>query len=331
MNLFAVTMFLFEFIPGGGILPKFDFEGLKLLRYHTPGGAYVLASEIVYLLFTIFYTRREYKSIKKLGCSYFRSIWNLMELWVIALSYTAVVFYLLKTSLTYYTLDKFTATKGKKYIRMQPLAFLDEVVGYVVAFQVFIGTLKLLKLLRFNKRIGMLSATLKHAASDIFGFGLLFIVTLLSFVTVFYLNSLTSVKEFSTFIKAAESSFFLINKKFEDIRSGAPVLGPIFYFIFAFIMYWVVFQLLIAIICHSFAKVSQDISRQPNDYEIVEYMMSRMSAYLSSLRPNSVQAVNIPPPRPPDVDSQLRHINMSLDRALAALDRALPVKKGKGK
>nr|XP_045617521.1 uncharacterized protein LOC123770009 [Procambarus clarkii] len=330
VNLFAVAMFIFEFIPGGGILTKYEFQGLRLLRYHTPGGVFILASEIAYILFTFFYTRREYKSLKKLGCSYFKSIWNLFEIWVIALSYTAIIFYLLKTSLTYYTLDKFTATKGKTYIRMQPLAFLDDVLGYVIAFQVFIGTLKLLKLLRFNKRIGMLSATLKHASGDILGFGLFFSVLFISFVSFFYLNTLTTLKDFSTFVKAAEACFFLITKKFEEIRSGAPVIGPVFYFIFAFIMYWIVFQLLIAIICHSFAKVSQDISSQPNDYEVVDYIISRMSAYLSSLRPNSVQRVNIPPPKPPDIQSQLWHINASLDRSLAALDRALPMKKGRG-
>ncbi|KAG7154293.1 Polycystic kidney disease protein 1-like 2-like 4, partial [Homarus americanus] len=330
VNLFAVTMFVIEFIPGGGVLPKFEFQGLKLLRYHTPGGAYVLAVEILYIIFTFFYTRREYKSLKKLGWSYFKSIWNLFEICVIILSYIAIVFYLLKTSLTYYLLEKFVATKGKKYIRIQPLAFLDDVLSYVIAFQVFIGTLKLLKLLKFNRRIGMLSATLKDAAVDILGFGLFFIVLIFSFVTVFYLNTLTYVKEFSTFIKAAESSFFVINKKFNDIQAASPILGPIFYFTFAFIMYWIVFQLLIAIICHSFAKVSQDISRQPNDYEVVEYIIARLSAYLSALRPNSVQNVNIAPPKPPDVKSQLWHINTSLDRSLSVLDRSLPSKKGKG-
>ncbi|XP_069950675.1 polycystin-1-like protein 2 [Cherax quadricarinatus] len=330
VNLFAITMFIIEFIPGGGILTKFEFQGLRLLRYHTSGGVFMLVSEIAYILFTFFYTQREYKALKKLGCSYFKSLWNLFEIWMIALSYTAIIFYLLKTSLTYYTLDKFTATKGKTYIRMQPLAFLDDVLGYVIAFQVFIGTLKLLRLLRFNKRIGMLSATLKHASGDILGFGLFFGVVFVSFVTIFYLNCFTYVKDFSTFVRAAESSFFLITKKFKEIRLGAPVFGPLFYFIFAFIMYWIVFQLLIAIICHSFAKVSEDIASQPNDYEVVDYIISRMSAYLSSLRPNSVQNINIPPEKAPDLQSQLWHINTSLDRSLAILDRALPTNKKRG-
>ncbi|XP_068225345.1 uncharacterized protein [Palaemon carinicauda] len=322
VNLFGVVMFVFEFFDGGGFLAKFKFQGLSLLRYHRPGGFYILLSEIAYLIFTFFYTRREYKSLKKLGRSYFKSAWNILEIAILVLSYTAIIFYLLKTSLTYYTIDKFTASKGKKYIRMQPLAFLDDVVGYIISFQVFIGTLKLLKLLRFNKRIGMLSATLKYAAGDILGFTLLFIIMLFSFSSIFYLNSLTYVEEFSTFTKTVEASFFLINKKFLDIKESSPILGPIFYFIFAFMLYWLVFQLLIAIICHAFAHVSNNLSAQPNDYEVVEYLMTRVSAYIRAFFPNSVREVNIQPPRGPDVDSQLRHLHHSLDKVLDALDRA---------
>lgn len=324
VNLFAAVMFLFEFIPGGSLLTKFEFQGLTLLRYHSPGGFYVLVSEIGYILFTIFYSRREYKAYKKAGKKYFKSVWNILEVCVLTLSYAAIVFYVLKTSLTYYTLDKFIETKGKKYVRIQPLALLDSTVAYITSFQVFIGNIKLLKLLRFNKRIGMLSSTLRYAAADILGFGLLFIITLVSFVTVFYLNAHTTVMEFSTFVKAAESSFFLINKKFDEITNSAPILGPAFYFVFAFILYWVVFQLLIAIICQAFAQVSKDLNLQANDYEIIEYLLTRMAAYISALRPNAVSAVNIPPPKPPDMDSLLRHLDVSLDRTLESLDRAMP-------
>lgn len=320
-------MFVFEFIPGGGLITKFEFQALKLLRYHTGGGAFVLVVEIAYILFSFFYTRREFKAMKKHGWKYFASVWNWMEVWVLALSFTAIVFYLMKTSLTYYLLDKFVESKGKKYIKIQPLAFLDGVLGYVIAFQVFIATLKLLKLLRFNRRIGMLSATLRYASGDIIGFGLIFTVTLISFVTVFYLSTLTSMKDFSTFVKAAESSFFLINKKFYEISAASPVLGPAFYFVFSFILYWIVFQLLIAIICHAFAKVSQDITQQPNDYEVIEYMMTKLSSYIAALRPNAVQKVNIPPPKPPDIESQLLYLSSSLDKAMGVLDCKLQPEK----
>ena len=48
--------------------------------------------------------------------------------------------------------------------------------GYMVAFLVFFGTLKFIKLLRFNKRMGFLTSTLKQCAGDLVGFIIVFIV-----------------------------------------------------------------------------------------------------------------------------------------------------------
>lgn len=51
-------------------------------------------------------------------------------------------------------LKEFTRTNGNGYIRMQYAATLHEIYGYIVGFIVFVGTIKFIKLLRFNKRIG---------------------------------------------------------------------------------------------------------------------------------------------------------------------------------
>lgn len=67
--------------------------------------------------------------------------------------------YLLPLAVVRYiaTMDQlkvFEKTKGIGYMRMQFAALLDELYGYVVGFVVFVGTIKFIKLLRFNKRIG---------------------------------------------------------------------------------------------------------------------------------------------------------------------------------
>lgn len=51
-------------------------------------------------------------------------------------------------------LKEFARTRGNGYIRMQYAATLHEIYGYIVGFIVFVGTLKFIKLLRFNKRMG---------------------------------------------------------------------------------------------------------------------------------------------------------------------------------
>ena len=62
------------------------------------------------------------------------------------------------------------------YIKLDYAASIDELFLYIISFLVFFATLKLIKLLRFNKRMGMLTSTLKQCASDLSGFMVTFLM-----------------------------------------------------------------------------------------------------------------------------------------------------------
>ena len=314
--MFGVILLLAEFVPGGGIVGSFSYRGLNLLRYHNNGaGMVVLITELTFIVFAVFFTRREYKTFKKEGRSYFASPWTYLEITVIFLSFVAIVLYLVKTAYTYWLLDLLTESKGRKNIRMQSLASFDKMLTQIIAFILFTATIKLLKLLRFNKRIGYLSATLKLAGPEIIAFFFILLLTVFSFVTVFYLLARTTSQDYSTFLKAIEASFFIIDQKFEDIRDGNKLVGPMMYFCFAFIMYFVVFPFLIAIVCSAFSTIKRDLSAQPNDYEVVEYMMSVVAALWRRFRPK----VGPRAAEKDDVAKDLDDINRKLNKALKIL------------
>ena len=270
-------MFIAEFLPGGGIRPSFVFKGLNIFRYHNGAGLFVLICEIGFLIFTVIFTRREYRILKKIKFNYFKSAWNWMEIWVVVLSYCSIILYLMKVVYITWILNQIEKSKGKRYIRMMSLAVLDEVLTITIGFLLFIATLKTLKLLKFNRRIGFLSSTLRMATPDILAFSLTFIITLSMFASIFYLTNNTASRDFSSFLNTIKTSIFLITKEFNTIKENSPVVGPLFYFIFAFIMHWVVFQLLIAIICRAFTKVKRDVSCQSNDFEVIDYLTAKIA------------------------------------------------------
>lgn len=57
-------------------------------------------------------------------------------------------------------------------------------VGYFLALSAFFGILRFMKLLRFNKRIGMLSSVLKHSAKQWPGFFVMGAVFFIAFIHV---------------------------------------------------------------------------------------------------------------------------------------------------
>ena len=68
------------------------------------------------------------------------------------------------------------------FVNFNTLALYDEGYSFIVALVVFFATIKLLKLLQFNRRMGMLGATVKLAAKDLKGFTFMFTIYIFAFI-----------------------------------------------------------------------------------------------------------------------------------------------------
>ncbi|GIX93739.1 polycystin-2 [Caerostris extrusa] len=185
VNLFGVMTIVAEFLPGGGVVPFYRLEVIRLMRYHQGFGAFVLACELGYVIFTLYFLHREYKKFRLEGRDYFKSYWNWAEVMVISLSISAIVFYSYRMMITRKILSTFEKTHGNGYIKMQYVASVDEVFGFLMAFLMFIAILKFIKLVRFNKRMGILFSTLAMCAKDLKSFFVVFGVIYLAFCAVF--------------------------------------------------------------------------------------------------------------------------------------------------
>ena len=70
------------------------FWTIRLDRYIGAFGYFVLAGQILYALFILYFLFKEVKSILKKKQAYFRSGWNLCEVCILALAVASIVFYL---------------------------------------------------------------------------------------------------------------------------------------------------------------------------------------------------------------------------------------------
>ena len=86
INLFCVIKIGFEFPATGGVIPTQDFHTVKLLRYVNPFDYFVLACEILYICFIVYYIVEETIEIKQNGMPYFRGLWNILDMSVIAVN-----------------------------------------------------------------------------------------------------------------------------------------------------------------------------------------------------------------------------------------------------
>ncbi|XP_010795554.1 polycystic kidney disease protein 1-like 2, partial [Notothenia coriiceps] len=107
VNLFCIVTLLLETTAVGAFQFYSELQSVRL--YQSTGGLhiFVLAAEIMYLLFILYYMFLQAKLMKQQRCAYFRSTWNLLELSIILLSWSTLAIYINRTLLgnrdiTYY-------------------------------------------------------------------------------------------------------------------------------------------------------------------------------------------------------------------------------------
>jgi len=120
------------------------------------------------IIVSIFFTFFIIKQIRE----YSNKFWNVISLFkTLVFIIIAIGMYGTKKTLTRLAIRSLRKTEMGEFVSFNVIASFDEVYSYIVAMVTFFTMLKFLKLLRFNKRIGMLSKSLRYARQDLSSFG----------------------------------------------------------------------------------------------------------------------------------------------------------------
>lgn len=233
----------------------------------------MIMCEVAYVAFIIYFNVREFKRWKEEGSDYLKSYWSWAEMFVIGTSYTGMALYIYRAILTHRILKIFDKTYGNGYIKLQTVQSIDETFGYIIAFTIFIGilkvddrfitnpvltvnrvltcrSLKFIRLLRFNKRMGVLYSTLNQCSKDLKSFVIVFLIVFFAFVQMFYLLFGLHMMDFGSFVNAAETTFGMMTGKFDfdAMVRASPVIGPLAFFIFVLIASIVLLNIFLTLI-----------------------------------------------------------------------------------
>ncbi|KAE8299520.1 Polycystic kidney disease protein 1-like 2 PC1-like 2 protein Polycystin-1L2 Precursor [Larimichthys crocea] len=242
VNLFCIVTLLLESTGVGAFQFNSDLQSVRL--YPSTGGLhiFVMIAEIIYLLFILYYMFLQGKLMKQQRWAYFRSKWNLLELTIILLTWSAVAVFIQRTLLgnrdmTYYQNHK------DQFPSFYETARADLLLQYLIAFLVLLSTIKLWHLLRLNPKMNMITATLQRAWSDISSFLVVIVIMLVAY------------------------SIAVLN--------GTPLLGGLLFGSCIVFMTFVVLNLLISVILVAFNQ--EQIYHKPSDEEeIVDLMLMKI-------------------------------------------------------
>ncbi|CAG0904504.1 unnamed protein product [Cyprideis torosa] len=280
VNLFGIAQISAEFVPGGGIHPSWRFDVIRLIDDRV----LTRVCEILFACFTFYYTIRILRLLWKYQRKFFHEYWNWVELVLVCMSYAAIGVYVLRMLIINEVLERFAYTRGNGYMRLQKIAIVDDVYTSLIALLVFTATIFYLKLLRFNKRIGLLSATMRQCWNDLSGFGVVFLFFFAAFCFMFYMFLHVNMFEWRNLLTAMESTFGMVLGKVKfDRMKEVNLLASLIYFAFTVIVGMILINIFLSIIIKAFIQarllVKSDVLKQTSDHEIIPFFRERIRIY----------------------------------------------------
>ena len=199
--------------------------------------------------------------------SYFRQIWTYFELGIIACSWASVGIHIWRTNEVARISLLFNETNGNDYVNLQLIAYINEVFSFLLGFCCFFGTLKLLRLCRYNRRLALLSNTLQRASGELVSFSYMFSIIFIAFLILFYLQYSALIFDCSSVLRTAQMLFEILLLKFDagEIRSAGSFLGPFYFTLYVLFIVFVCINMFVSIINDNFRFVRDDVHRIVND------------------------------------------------------------------
>jgi len=237
-------------------------------------GIIIMIFQIIFVIFIVYFLVHEIIKIKKLKCEYFKHFWNLNEFLIVTFSIVSMAMFAMRTIFTNLAIKDVHKTEMAGFVNFNTLAQWNEIYTIIVSIIVFCASLKFLKLLRFNKRIGMLASTLRYAAKDLLSFSFTFGVFFFAFTMVSYCLFGPYMDSYKSFMSALGSQFrFALGQyDFKGLIDANLILGAIYFVSFILIVIMGLMSMFVAILSEAFEKVKEDLKTQKNEHELLSFI-----------------------------------------------------------
>uniref|UniRef100_A0A8R1IT43 PKD_channel domain-containing protein n=1 Tax=Caenorhabditis japonica TaxID=281687 RepID=A0A8R1IT43_CAEJA len=217
-----------------------------------------------------------------------------MDLVVGALAFSSVIAYFLRQKYTNQAMDNFNANNGNSYINLTTQRNMELAFNYCLAGAVFFTSCKMIRILKFNRRIGVLAATLDSALGSIVAFGVALVFFCMAFNSVLYATLGNKMGGYRSLIATFETSLAGMLGKL-DVMSIKPISS----FAFVWTMVYMILgsklmlQLYVTIIMFEFEEIRNDSEKQTNDYEIIDHIKYKTKRRLGLLEPKDFNPISI--------------------------------------
>ena len=262
-NPFNYCQALFEFTPGGLIIPSLHQTTFRLDTYGEPTWLMKMILDITYvflvlkLIYKIFDDMNESYLNSASYLTYFTNFFSWMD---IGIAVSSVIYIALELQIMLNPEKQDFKITVSHYVEMGSLASAYEMACSVNAFGSLLVVLRTFEYLNISERVALLSETIAIAAPDVASFFAMFGFVFIAFV----LNAMVlfghSAESYHTFIRGAESLFLWLLGDFDysELRQATPAFAAMFFVVYNVVTVFVLLNVFIGIIGEAYIEAKGD-------------------------------------------------------------------------
>ena len=205
-----------------------------------------------------------------------------MELFQIMFSFLEVVLYVVKSKAV---LNNTIKVKDNPFVSV---SFRDAVLwnnaeNMMLAITVFITTVKMLRMIRFNRHIGILMSSFRESGGLLLSYSIIFIIVFSAYAQLGMQILGSHMREYSSFLNAVASEFLMClgsKMSLHDLTRVNRILGPLFGFSFVLLNAFIFVNFFVAILNDTHAFVKQNIDKHSEEYEMGDFILDRVQEFL---------------------------------------------------
>ncbi|KAL9954033.1 hypothetical protein ACROYT_G041521 [Oculina patagonica] len=276
-NLISIATYFYEMIAAGSAYTSNRVDTLEL--YSTESGAlmFYLICQFLFMGMVLFNFIVMLVHLYRQRLGFFKSLWNMVDFLMIVSSVASVLFYMFRSKSI---MQSIKAIQVNPYEIVHFHAALDwaNLENASIAVAVFMVTLKLLNLIRFNPYVIFLFSSFRQSV----GYQLSYLFVFLIVFNAFVISGMTffggTILNYSSYMQAVISQFqFLLGTAvpIDDLRNDKPFIGPTFALLFMLCMTIILMNMLVSVLNESYTDAKTNIEESAEQLEMARFIGER--------------------------------------------------------
>lgn len=257
-TLFSGLKYLYERYPTGGTRATGRIDTLMIYYPVFPNfRTFYLICQLllVFLIFGLFIV--EIVKLYLQGCNYSTHIWNLVEIFHITSALAAVTQYFFKAK---YTSDYVRRVKRNPFDTSSSdyIVLWCNLEIWLLSFVVFLVTIKMLRLIKFNHHICHLTHTVKSAARHLISYSAVFTATLLAYTqlgTMLFGSKAYSYSNMARSLRMLLERLLGNNMYTKELQAANDIMGLLFTFAYSFSFAMILINMFLSILHASYIEI----------------------------------------------------------------------------